>query len=105
MRTLIKRLLISLGIDASKRFDQSCPTSAILRTLTRLAFNFTRGVFKRIRFGESAGLLLIGKGVIIRHSGQLKVGKYFTAEDNYEVTGVLGYMSYLETKRATKASC
>jgi acetyltransferase-like isoleucine patch superfamily enzyme len=44
-----------------------------------------RGFIKRIGFGKSSGIMLIGKGVLIRHPSKLKVGRNFVAEDYCEI--------------------
>lgn len=47
-----------------------------------------RGLFYKMRFGQSKGLLFIGRGVSIRQPGRIQVGKNFKAEDYCEIQGL-----------------
>jgi acetyltransferase-like isoleucine patch superfamily enzyme len=67
------------------RFRGKWSAFDITLTLKTLALFFIRGMVKRISFGKSSGLVLIGKGVRILYSHNLFVGKNFVVEDYCEI--------------------
>ncbi len=75
-------LKILLGLD---RFRGQWNGYDVVLTFARLSMFFIRGTAKRIFFGKSAGIVLIGKDVKIPYAHNLFVGKNFIAEDNCEI--------------------
>lgn len=85
MRTLLKLVLRLIHLHDPSRFGPEWDNGAILRSLMMLAVRFLRGLWGRLFFGSSAGLVLIGKGVAIRHARHLSAGRNFVVEDNCEI--------------------
>lgn len=46
---------------------------------------FIRGIFQRVFFAKTRGLVLVGKGVIIKYAKYLEAGKDFIIEDYAEI--------------------
>jgi len=86
MHKILYFIFRRVGIDPAGRFNNEWSTQIILGTMVPLIISFIRGVWNRIFFGTSKGLLLlIGRNVTIRHPRYLHVGSNFIAEDNCEL--------------------
>lgn len=85
MRKIIFFILRMINIDPSNRFTNGWSTRAILQVMMNLFINFIRGLCRRIFFGKSKGVVLIGKQVTIEHPSNLFVGNNFIAEDFCEI--------------------
>jgi len=85
MQRLLRALLRKAGVESGNRFNQEWRLGDILRTGLRILLSYGRGVVRRVGFGSSAGLVLIGKSVIVRHPRHLHVGPGFVAEDRCEI--------------------
>ncbi|WP_215226563.1 acyltransferase [Echinicola shivajiensis] len=73
------------GLDFSDRFNEDWDSKSTLGVIFRMFVWFIRGLWKRLWFKSSSGMLLIGKGVTIRQSKYLSVGRNFIAQDNCEI--------------------
>lgn len=67
------------------RFTDEWSGTDKLVTLSRLFIYFLRGTYKRLFWGESKGLVWVGKGVSIRYAKNLRAGKDFIIEDYAEI--------------------
>lgn len=85
MRYLTKVVLKILGLNSEERFGQGWSDSSILRSLWIYVFSFLRGLWHRIWFKRSKGIVLVGKGARIIHSAKLSVGENFIAEEYCEI--------------------
>jgi acetyltransferase-like isoleucine patch superfamily enzyme len=85
MRKILFIILKILRLDKADRFNIEWSNRIILKTIFMLTTSFIRGLGKRIFFGSSKGLVLIGKKVTIRHANKLFAGRNFIAEDYCEI--------------------
>jgi len=67
------------------RFTSDWSDTDKLTTLFRLFFYFLRGMYQRLFWGKSKGLVWVGKGVSIRYAKYLHAGKDFIIEDYAEI--------------------
>lgn len=88
MRSILKWLLNKSGVGASNRFNAEWDGMSIIRVLLMITAYTIRGFVKLLFIGSAKGILLIGKGVIIRHAKYLHVGKSFVAEDYCEIQSI-----------------
>lgn len=86
MLQTLSRAFKMIGLKPSERFTAAWDTRAICQTLVTLSIWYCRGVLRRAFFKKSHGIVLIGKGVTIRHSRHLSVGKNFVAESGCEIS-------------------
>lgn len=63
-------------------------TSNILITLIRLATFGIRGIWQRLFFASSSGLVLCGKGVSVRYAKYLSAGRDLIVEDYAEINAL-----------------
>jgi acetyltransferase-like isoleucine patch superfamily enzyme len=85
MRTLLRFVLRLIHMQDPSRFGPEWDNGAILRSLMMLAVRFLRGLRRRLFFGSSSGLVLVGRGVTIRHARHLSAGRNFVVEDYCEI--------------------
>jgi acetyltransferase-like isoleucine patch superfamily enzyme len=85
IRSILKLALRLAGLDDPRRFGPDWTNAALIRTMLRLMSSLFRGSIRRLGFGGSAGLVLIGRGVMIRHPRLLKAGRSLVMEDHCEV--------------------
>ena len=72
-------------IDLSDRFGKGWDFRSASGVYIRTCVWFVRGLFKRILFKSSKGIVLIGKGVTIRQAHYFSVGRSFIAQDHCEI--------------------
>ncbi|WP_186757022.1 acyltransferase [Echinicola salinicaeni] len=86
MPNLIKQTINKItGLDLNDRFNEDWDSKSTFGVILRMSVWFLRGLWKRLWFKASSGMLLIGKGVTIRQSNYLSVGRNFIAQDNCEI--------------------
>ncbi len=85
LRTNVEGLIRSLKRDPGYQIDPHTPTGALLRLLWERGLAFARGLWWRPRLGGVAGALFLGRGVKIRHSRLLHVGRSVTLEDYVQI--------------------
>ncbi len=85
MHTILRLVLRMLRMDDRSRFNAEWSNAAIFRAVAMIGVRFLRGCVRRLSFGSSSGIVLMGKGVSIRHARQLHVGRNFIAEDDCEI--------------------
>ncbi|MDP1678351.1 MAG: acyltransferase [Bacteroidota bacterium] len=88
MRSILKWLLNKSGVGSSNRFNAEWDGMSVLRVFLMLSVCAIRGLLRIPFLGSAKGILLIGKGVIIRHAKHLHVGKSFIAEDYCEIQSI-----------------
>jgi acetyltransferase-like isoleucine patch superfamily enzyme len=88
IRTLLKRFLGTFGAEYAERFQTGWDGSSILRALLQFTAGFLRGLWYRIFFHSSSGLLLAGSGVTLRYAGYIQAGRNFIIEDEAEINGI-----------------
>jgi acetyltransferase-like isoleucine patch superfamily enzyme len=72
-------------IKDHKRFGAEWDTRSTFISYVILMFWFIRGIFRRLWFKSSKGVLLIGRNVKIRSAHKLVVGRNFVLEDSCEL--------------------
>ena len=72
-------------IKGQKRFDVEWDAKSKVQTLIILAVWYARGLFKRLWFKSSKGLVLVGTRVKIRSPHRLKAGRNLVLENNCEL--------------------
>lgn len=82
---MLTKLLEFLGVKANDRFSEDWHSSSVVTALFRLFIWFLRGCVRRLFFKGASGLILVGRGVMIRHPRYLSVGTNFIAEDSCEI--------------------
>jgi len=85
MRELLETLARRLKRDPSYALDSQLTTKAILAMLVDVGLKLLRGSVMCIAFREAAGRVFIGRGVTIRNSEYLSVGRSFVAEAHSEI--------------------
>jgi acetyltransferase-like isoleucine patch superfamily enzyme len=88
MRAILRILQSRRGVDGASRFNDEWSGASVARVVAMLTMSVLRGLFLRPFMGSARGLMLIGKGVRIRHRGHLHVGRGFIAEDYCEVQAI-----------------
>lgn len=88
MRSLLKWLQKKSGVGASNRFNEEWNGMSVLRVFLMVSVYAIRGLLRRPFIGSTKGLMLIGKGVTIRHARFLHTGKSFVAEDYCEIQSI-----------------
>jgi acetyltransferase-like isoleucine patch superfamily enzyme len=84
-RNLIERAVERLGKHRSFKLDPHLTPFDLAQMSCQMMGWFLRGFLARLRFGRSAGLVMIGRGVSIRYPRYLRVGKNFIVEDYAEI--------------------
>ena len=74
------------SVDFS-RFGNRSPL-VVLQMMLKIAPMYLRGIWWRMWFKRTAGLLLIGKSVTIRNPQYISTGQEFVAEDYCEIQGL-----------------
>ncbi len=90
MSHTLSRVFKVIGLKPSARFTDAWDTMSVFQTIVTLSLWYCRGVSRRLFFKKSHGIVLIGKGVTIRHSKYLSVGKNFVAESGCEISCLSG---------------
>jgi acetyltransferase-like isoleucine patch superfamily enzyme len=85
VRAALRFALRLAGMDDPRRFGPEWSSGALLGTLIRVGVCFLRGTIRRIAFGRSAGLVLVGRGVTVLHPRKLHAGPSLVLEDHCEV--------------------
>lgn len=85
MRDRFESLIRGLGKVPSFEFDEELGDRDLARVLLRSMGWALRGACMRLSFKRAEGLVMIGRGVRIRHPDRLTVGKNFVVEDYAEV--------------------
>ncbi|RKQ50972.1 acetyltransferase-like isoleucine patch superfamily enzyme [Roseivirga pacifica] len=81
--------------NKENRFGLGWDAKSKLWAYFALAFWFTRGVWRRLFFSTSKGLVLVGRRVTIRSAHKLSVGKNFLIEEGAELNcNALGGMHF-----------
>jgi acetyltransferase-like isoleucine patch superfamily enzyme len=85
MKQIINFFSSRIGFEINERFGKGWTNKAIIRSMMRFAMSFVRGIWQRIWFHKSRGMLLVGKGARIIHAENLSVGKNFIIEEYAEL--------------------
>lgn len=85
MRNIIEKIVKRLGKHKTFTFDPFLTTTDIIMMLLQISIWGLRGAIVRLRFKASRGLMLIGRGTLIRHPRYIQVGKNFIVEDYAEI--------------------
>lgn len=85
MKQLIQLFSRRLGIEIGERFGEGWTNRAIIYSIIGYATSFLRGLWHRIGFGKSKGMVLVGKGARIIHAENLSVGRNFIIEEYAEL--------------------
>ncbi len=88
MRAILRWLESRHGVSATSRFNEEWSGLAVARVFLMLVASGLRGLVMRPFLGGARGAILIGKGVVVRHRGHLRVGKGFIAEDFCEIQAI-----------------
>jgi len=88
IRLLLKKLLQKKNITDSERYNENWTLSAILISIRGLGIKSIRGLFYKLKFGSSKGLVLIGKGTKIFNCKCIITGSNFYADDFCEINGL-----------------
>jgi acetyltransferase-like isoleucine patch superfamily enzyme len=85
MQNLIERSVERLGKHPSFAFDPQLSALDLIHMASQMMGWTIRGALLRPRLKQANGLVMIGRGVRIRHAGYLQVGKNFVVEDYAEI--------------------
>jgi len=85
MRQLVERLANRLGKHGSFALDPALSTGDLLALLAHNAGRLVRGLWVRLRFRRSDGLVMVGRGVRLRHPRHLSAGKNLIIDDYAEI--------------------
>lgn len=81
----MEKVVTSSKKKLNDRFSEEWKTLDVFTTCLRLGLFFIRGLFHRIFFHQSKGLVLVGKGASIRYARKLSTGKDLIIEDFAEI--------------------
>lgn len=85
MQNLISKLIQKLKNDPDYQLDSAFTTAVLLSVLWERFWQVVRGVYYKIWFKKSSGLIFVGKNVIIRNPQLIKTGKNLTIKDNVSI--------------------
>ena len=85
MRAIVERLAGSLGKHGSYALDPALSTMDLVALLWHNGVRVLRGVCLRLRMRRAAGLLMVGRGVRVRHARYLVAGRNLIIDDYAEV--------------------
>jgi len=85
MRKLLERLVSRLGKHGSFELDPALSTVDLLALLTHNGVRALRGIGLRLRVRRASGLLMVGRGVRVRHARHLTAGRNLIIDDYAEV--------------------
>lgn len=85
---IIERIIRKLKNDPNYRWESAYSTRDMLVVGLSRAVQIVRGLFLKPFLKRSAGLVFLGRNVIVRHSYQLSVGKNLILEDNVSVNAL-----------------
>ena len=88
MTLRIEQFVESLGKHRTFEFDKAVSRRDKISLYSQLALWALRGLWYKVRFKQSSGLVLIGSGVKIRYANHLSAGKNFIIEDGAELMGL-----------------
>ncbi|MCC6454914.1 MAG: acyltransferase [Caldilineaceae bacterium] len=85
LKSAVQQWVQRQGKQRSFQFDAELEMQDLSELAVRHAFWLVRGLIWRLRFGHSAGMVMIASGTHIRHPRCLRVGKNFIVEDYVEI--------------------
>jgi len=85
MRKLLERVANRLGKHGSFELDPAISAGDLVILLAHLAARVWRGAWLRLRMRRAAGLVMVGRGVRVRHARHLSAGRNLIIDDFAEV--------------------
>ena len=81
----IERLIQKLKHDPGYRVDPVLSTGDLIELLWARGVALWRGLWLRCRVGSADGLLFVARGVRVRHTGHLHLGRNVTLEEHVQI--------------------
>ena len=85
---IIEKIIKKLKNDPNYKWESAYSTRDMICVGLNRAVQVLRGLFLKPFLNRSAGLVFIGRNVIVRHGYQLSVGKNLILEDNVSINAL-----------------